>query len=76
MTMFTHAETLEKIRQYGDHVERTNMLSVDAHDDRTAHEERLRETITYLQKRVQEQQAALEKVVRRFYRICALPGLK
>lgn len=50
------------------------MLSVEAQDDRAAHEERLSETVNYLQRRVQEQQAALEKVVRRFYGIGASSG--
>lgn len=77
--MSTRPEILEKIRQYGDHVGRRNALPVEAHEESSsanqpAYEARLSETVAYLQRRVQEQQAALEKVVCRSYRNRASAG--
>lgn len=47
---------------------RSNASPVEAHNgsssaNQAAHEARLSETVAYLQRRVQEQQAALQKVV-------------
>jgi len=68
LTMSTQAEILERIRQYGDQVGRSNASPVEAHNgsssaNQAAHEAHLSETVAYLQRRVQKQQAALQKVV-------------
>ena len=65
--MAAQSGALERVRQYANHVEKTDALPEDVRGSdsdisQAAHEARLSKTITGLQARLQEQRTAIEEV--------------